>query len=78
MIKLIIGTSQRSSIESAKKYIAQSVRSIFSSSRSDIEKTDGYPGWKPNMDSNILKISKDVFKNLFNKEPEDKSNTCGS
>ena len=75
--KVMIGTSQRSSVESAKKYIAQSVRSIFSLAGADIEKTDGYPGWKPNMDSNILKISKDVFKNLFKKEPKIKAIHAG-
>jgi dipeptidase D len=75
--KVVIGTSQRSSVESAKKYIAQSVRSIFSLAEADIEKTDGYPGWKPNMDSNILKTSKNVFKKLFNKEPEIKAIHAG-
>jgi len=75
--KVIIGTSQRSSIESAKKYIAQNVRSIFSLAGAEIEKTDGYPGWKPNMDSEVLKASKNVFKNLFNKEPEIKAIHAG-
>lgn len=75
--KVTIGTSQRSSIESAKKYIAKSVYSIFSLAGADIEMTDGYPGWKPNMDSKLLKISKDVFKNLFNKEPEIKAIHAG-
>ena len=75
--KVIIGTSQRSSIESAKKYIAQNVRSIFSLAGAEIEKTDGYPGWKPNMDSEVLKASKKVFHNLFNKEPEIKAIHAG-
>ncbi len=75
--KVIIGTSQRSSVESAKKYIAQSVRSILSLAGAEIEKTDGYPGWKPNMDSKILKISKSVFKDLFKKEPEIKAIHAG-
>ena len=75
--KIIIGTSQRSSIESAKKYIAQSVRSILSLAGAEIEKTDGYPGWKPNMDSEILKMSKNIFEDLFNKEPEIKAIHAG-
>ena len=75
--KVIIGTSQRSSVESAKKYIAQSVRSIFSLAGAEIEKTDGYPGWSPNMDSKILKISKSVFQDLFKKEPEIKAIHAG-
>ncbi len=75
--KVIIGTSQRSSIESAKKYIAQSVHSIFSLAGAEIEKTDGYPGWSPNMDSKILKISRNVFEDLFKKEPEIKAIHAG-
>ncbi len=38
---------------------------------------DGYPGWKPDMDSAILKTSKEVFKKLFNKEPEIKAIHAG-
>jgi dipeptidase D len=75
--KVIIGTSQRSSVESAKRYIAQSVRSIFSLAGAEIERTDGYPGWSPNIDSKILKISKSVFENLFKKEPEIKAIHAG-
>ncbi len=75
--KLTIGTSQRSSVESAKKYIGESVQSVFSLAGAKIEMTDGYPGWKPNLDSKILKISKSVFKNLFHKEPAIKAIHAG-
>jgi dipeptidase D len=75
--KLTIGTSQRSSVESAKKYIGESVHSIFNLAGAKIEVTDGYPGWKPNLDSNVLKISSSVFKNLFNKEPKIKAIHAG-
>jgi dipeptidase D len=75
--KLTIGTSQRSSIESAKKYIAESVWSVFNLAGAKIEVTDGYPGWKPNMDSSLLKISKNIFKGLFKKEPEIKAIHAG-
>ncbi len=75
--KLIIETSQRSSVESAKKYIAESVQAIFNLAGGGIKETDGYPGWKPNLDSRVLKISKNVFKNLFKKEPEIKAIHAG-
>ena len=61
----------------AKKYIAQSVRSILSLAGAEIEKTDGYPGWKPNMDSEILKMSRNIFEDLFKKEPEIKAIHAG-
>jgi len=72
-----IGTSQRSSIESAKDFIAENVAAIFRLAGSDAEVGDGYPGWKPNMNSEILKVSKDVFKKLFNKEAEIKAIHAG-
>ncbi len=74
---LSFGTSQRSSIDSAKRNIANNVKAVFELAGAKISSTDGYPGWKPNMDSAILKTSKKVFKELFNKEPEIKAIHAG-
>jgi len=67
--KLIIGTSQRSSIESSKRNVARAVRAVFELSGAKVKVSDGYPGWQPKMDSQILKLSKNVFMNLFSREP---------
>lgn len=67
---VLVGTSQRSSIESAKKYIAESVKAVLDLAGSEVIQGDGYPGWKPNMDSEILRISRRAYKELFNSEPE--------
>jgi dipeptidase D len=75
--ELTIGTSQRSSVESAKKYVAQNVASVFHLAEGKVESGDGYPGWKPNMDSNILKVSKNVYTELYGKEPEVKAIHAG-
>ena len=75
--KLNISTSQRSSVESAKDYIAASVKSSFVLAGGKVTEGDGYPGWKPDMDSAILKTSKKVFKDLFKKEPEIKAIHAG-
>ncbi len=75
--EIVVGTSQRSSIDSAKKYIAQSVESTFKLSGASVKTGDGYSGWKPNLDSKILKVSKDVFAKLFNKKPEIKAIHAG-
>ena len=32
--------------------------------------SDGYPGWKPNISSEILKISRTSYNKLFGKEPK--------
>ncbi len=74
---LKIGTSQRSSIENAKKNIGRAVQSVFNLVEAKVLVTDGYPGWQPNIDSNILKLAKSVFIELFNKEPEIKAVHAG-
>ncbi len=75
--KLNVSTSQRSSIDSAKDYIASSVKAALELAGGTVTVGDGYPGWKPDMDSNILKISKEVFRELFKKEPEIKAIHAG-
>jgi len=75
--KVRIGTSQRSSADSAKEYIASSVAAVFNLTDAYVEAGDGYPGWKPNMDSELLKVSKKVFKELYGKEPEIKAIHAG-
>ncbi|MDP2301089.1 MAG: aminoacyl-histidine dipeptidase [Ignavibacteria bacterium] len=75
--RVFIGTSQRSSIESSKRYIADSVRSVFVLAHALVKTGDGYPGWKPDVNSNVLIKAKEVFRNLFNKEPEVKAIHAG-
>lgn len=76
--KIRIGTSQRSSIETAKLNISNVVKSIFAlSGAEEILDADSYPGWQPNMDSQILKLGKEVFKDKFGKEPEIKAIHAG-
>ncbi|VAX25820.1 Cytosol nonspecific dipeptidase [hydrothermal vent metagenome] len=76
--KLTIGTSQRSAIDSAKWNISNAVRAVFELGGADnVDTGDGYPGWQPNMDSQLLKISKEVYKEMFNGEPEIKAIHAG-
>jgi dipeptidase D len=74
---IVIGTSQRSSVESEKHDVANQVRSVFLLAGTQVEDTDGYPGWKPNMSSKILQASKETYKKLFGKEPEVKAIHAG-
>lgn len=75
--KLVIGTSQRSSIESAKYNVAASVKAVFELSGAEVKVSDGYPGWQPNLDSELLRISKRVYKNTFGSPPELKAVHAG-
>jgi dipeptidase D len=74
---LEIVTSQRSSVESAKRDIADRMASLFTLLGAKVRHSDGYPGWKPNMDSQILKISITGYRELFGKDPEVKAIHAG-
>ena len=68
--EIIITTSQRSSVESAKEDIGNMVASVFRLTGAKIRHTDGYPGWTPNPNSEIVDITSKLYKNLFNEEPK--------
>lgn len=64
-----ITTSQRSELESRKYAAAEMVRSVFELAGATVTHSDGYPGWAPNPDSDILKTTVSSYKKLFGKEP---------
>lgn len=65
---IVIGTSQRSSIESCKIAVANQVAATFLLAGAKVTHGDGYPGWAPNPDSEILKVAQESYKRLFGKE----------
>ena len=66
-IKII--TTQRSSIESSKHGAAAMVESCLRLAGAEVVHSDGYPGWNPNLTSEILKITRKSYLELFGKEP---------
>ncbi len=70
-------TSQRSSVASEIDEIAEMVHTVFALGGAAVEAGDGYPGWKPNLSSDILKIAKSTFVEVFGKEPEVKAIHAG-
>ena len=66
--RIEIITSQRSSDESAKKSISDRVEKIFNDAGANSLHSDGYPGWQPNPDSEILSITRNSYKELFKEE----------
>lgn len=66
--KILITTSQRSSVESAKYDIAHQVEAVFLLAGAEVTHGDGYPGWKPNVKSEILKKAEESYSRLFNEK----------
>ena len=73
----VIRTSQRSSLLSEKPLIAGRVAANFKMIGGKIEHMLPYPGWKPNVNSHILKVCVDSYRRLFNQEPEVKAIHAG-
>ncbi|MDH6535477.1 aminoacyl-histidine dipeptidase [Parabacteroides sp. 52] len=65
---ILVGTSQRSSIESSKIAIANTVASTFLLANAKVTHGDGYPGWSPNPNSKILQVAEDSYSKLFGKK----------
>ncbi len=72
-----IVTSQRSSVETAKYTVAQQIESIFNLAGAIVTHGNGYPGWNPNLNSNILKIASQSYEQLFNEKPAVKAIHAG-
>jgi dipeptidase D len=61
--------SHRSSIESAKKDVGQQIAAYSELAGFHVEQGAGYPGWKPNVSSPLLKAAKKIHADLFGREP---------
>lgn len=54
----------RSSVESSKWDLANMLRSTFELTGCEVELSGEYPGWTPNMDSDILKVMSKLYEEL--------------
>lgn len=75
--KIIVTTSQRSSIESEKQNIAGIVESVFILANAKVTHGDGYPGWKPNLNSKVLKLAVEAYEDLYGITPAIKAIHAG-
>lgn len=75
--KVSVKCLMRSSVDTAKADLASAMESVFRMAGAECEFTGGYNGWKPNMESAILKTMKESYKELYGKEPEVKAIHAG-
>jgi len=54
----------RSSVESSKLDLANSLRASFELTGCEVELSGDYPGWTPNMDSSILKVLSHLYEKI--------------
>ena len=75
--KVVVTTSQRSSVASEIQEILDRVAIIFEMGGAKAARNEGYPGWKPDMASPILKTARATYQQLYGKEPAVKAIHAG-
>lgn len=65
-----IHLSTRSSMKSELQDLRDRINAVAKLSGAKVSEDDPYPGWKPNLDSKILKLSKKIFQDMYGKEPK--------
>ena len=68
--KVVLKALLRSSVDTAKVDVESTLESLFRLAGADIKFSGQYPGWKPNMDSPILKTMQEVYQTKWGKIPE--------
>jgi len=67
--RMTISCLLRSSVDSAKEYLADCMEAAFAPARVMSSFSGGYPGWKPNPASPILKEMSELYEKMFNAKP---------
>ncbi|MCU4154724.1 aminoacyl-histidine dipeptidase [Carboxylicivirga sp. A043] len=75
--EIIVQALMRSSVNTAIEALASKMESVFRLAGAEISFGGQYPGWKPNMDSPILKTMQDVYQKKWGKVPEIKAIHAG-
>ena len=75
--KFVAYNLTRSSVDSSKEATAWKIAAVFHLIGAEVTLTGSYPGWKPDMQSSILKTMSDIYKDMFGKIPEIKAIHAG-
>jgi dipeptidase D len=67
----------RSSVNTSKESTAWKIAAVFHLIDAKVSMSGGYPGWKPNMQSPILKVLSNTYKKMFSVEPDVKAIHAG-
>jgi dipeptidase D len=68
--KAMIGMSSRSPMKSELQDMRNRIKAIATLAGANVTEGSSYPGWKPDLQSKILALSKKIFKEMFKVEPK--------
>ena len=75
--KFITQSLQRSSVETSKGDVANTIRAAFESMGCAVVQSGDYPGWAPDPNSTILTLMSELYREMFNEEPQIKACHAG-
>lgn len=68
--EVVIVSSQRSNVMSNLMNMANTIKATFQLAGAEVVQNDGYPAWKMNPNSELVKVTVNAYKQLFGKEPK--------
>ena len=68
--KWFVKSLLRSSVDTAKMALAEKMKAVFDLAGATTTFDGAYSGWKPNPNSAILKVMKEVYERKFGQEPK--------
>ena len=66
---IVIITTQRSSVDREKHEAGEMVAACLRKAGANIKQSEGYPGWQPDINSEILAVTTNAYRKLFGNEP---------
>ncbi|MEI8046623.1 MAG: aminoacyl-histidine dipeptidase [Bacteroidota bacterium] len=75
--KIFVKCLLRSSVDSAQQDLGEMIKDVFELAGADVVLDGTYPGWKPNMKSDILITMQEVYQKLYGRIPEIKAIHAG-
>ena len=67
--RIVVGTMQRSSVNSQRVFLSQRVAAVLELAGAKVRHSDGYPGWRPNMNSHVKEVCVEAYQHLFGRQP---------
>ncbi len=74
---LVVLTSSRSSVDTALAATRRRIRAVAELAGATVEEPPAYPGWKPNLDSPILGVTRTVHRQTLGADPAVKAIHAG-
>jgi dipeptidase D len=75
--KIVLGLSSRSSVDTALEALRRRIRSIGELAGASVVEDVAYPGWKPDLESHVLQVVKEVHQQVLGFEPQVKAIHAG-